>query len=105
MWKTSIGRLRVVALMEGASYLVLLGIAMPLKYLAGYPAAVSMVGQVHGLLFLLYLVVLFQAAIEREWRMSRVGVAVVAAMLPIGAFIFDARLREDERALRLEGAE
>ena len=49
--KTSLGRLRVVGFWEGISFLVLLGIAMPLKYLAGWPDAVRVVGMAHGVFF------------------------------------------------------
>ena len=51
--KTSIGRLRVIGFWEGVSFLVLLLIAMPLKYIAGNPEPVSIVGMAHGVLFLL----------------------------------------------------
>ena len=51
MLSHSIGRLRAIGMLEGVSFLVLLGVAMPLKYLAGMPAAVKIVGWVHGILF------------------------------------------------------
>jgi integral membrane protein len=51
--KSALGRLRIVAFLEGVSYLVLLGIAMPLKYIAGIPQAVRVVGMAHGVLFVL----------------------------------------------------
>ena len=69
------GRLRLIAFLEGLSLLVLLGIAMPLKYLAGQPAAVRYVGMTHGLLFVLYVLLVIQVAIgtggpwaKRCWR-------------------------------------
>ncbi|HTO03360.1 MAG TPA: DUF3817 domain-containing protein, partial [Opitutus sp.] len=49
--KTPLSRLRFIGWWEGVSFLVLLGIAMPLKYLAGEPAAVRVVGMAHGILF------------------------------------------------------
>jgi len=54
MLKTSIGRLRTIALIEGISFIVLLGIAMPLKYLAGMPQAVTFAGWLHGMLFIAF---------------------------------------------------
>jgi len=67
MFKTSIGRLRAVALVEGISFLVLLGVAMPLKYLAGLPQAVTVVGWLHGLLFITFCIALTQAHQEAKW--------------------------------------
>jgi integral membrane protein len=97
MLKTPIGRLRAVGLLEGASFLVLLFIAMPLKYLAGMPMAVKLVGWAHGLLFVLYLVVLGQAAGALRWSPLRVGAALMAALLPFGPFVLDVRLRREEK--------
>ncbi|MBF9224019.1 DUF3817 domain-containing protein [Hymenobacter ruricola] len=60
---TGLGRLRLVAILEGVSFLVLLLVAMPLKYLAGQPQAVRPVGMAHGLLFVLYCFLLIQQKI------------------------------------------
>jgi integral membrane protein len=95
MLQTSVGRLRLVGLMEGISFLVLLGIAMPLKYLAGQPGAVSMVGMLHGLLFVLYIGAVIVAAADRGWSPGRIVGAVVAAIIPFGTFVLDVRLREE----------
>ena len=72
--KTSIGRLRVIGFWEGVSFLVLLGIAMPLKYWAGQPGAVRVVGMAHGILFMLYLWAAIQAALEHHWTWQRTAV-------------------------------
>ena len=97
MLKTAIGRLRAVGLVEGVSFLVLLGIAMPLKYLAGIPMAVKVVGWAHGVLFILYVAALAQAAMTGRWGLGRVAVAFVASLLPFGTFVLDGRLRREER--------
>lgn len=99
MLSTPIGRLRVVGLLEGASFLALLGIAMPLKYLAGLPMAVKVVGWVHGLLFILFVVALAQAALDHRWHWTRVLGALVAAVVPFGPFVLDARLRREAEGL------
>lgn len=96
MLKSAIGRLRVVALVEGVSFLVLLFIAMPLKYAAGMPMAVKLVGGVHGGLFLLFLLAVFQAMDEGKWPLSRAGLAFVASLVPFGTFWFDRSLREEQ---------
>lgn len=90
--KTSIGRLRVIGFWEGVSFLVLLGIAMPLKYVWGEPAAVRVVGMAHGGFFLLYVWAAIQAALEHDWNWRRTTLVLVASLLPAGPFVVDARL-------------
>ena len=87
----SIGRLRIIGWFEGTSFLILLWIAMPLKYWAGEPGAVRVVGMAHGVLFLLYLL----AALKRNWRWTRVAAITVASVLPAGPFILDARVLQE----------
>jgi integral membrane protein len=89
---TPLARLRLVGLLEGASFLVLLLIAMPLKYLAGQPLAVRYVGMAHGVLFLLYLLALVPVALDRRWGWKTCALAVLASVFPAGPFIFDARV-------------
>lgn len=98
MLRTSIGRLRIIAFVEGVSYLVLLGVAMPLKYLAGMPGPVKAVGWAHGVLFVLYLLAVAEVYFKRRWTFMQVGWALVAAFVPFGTFVLDARLRREERA-------
>lgn len=83
----------MVGMMEGTSFLVLLGIAMPLKYLAGYPQAVRVVGMLHGVLFLMFLAAVLQVSVSMRWPVRRVFAALVASVLPFGPFVFDAHLR------------
>ena len=59
MLNSSIGRLRVISIVEGISFIVLLLIAMPMKYIWGMPNAVTVVGMVHGVLFLLWCLLVF----------------------------------------------
>lgn len=98
MLRTPLGRLRVIAFIEGISYLVLLGVAMPLKYFAGIPEAVKAVGWAHGLLFVFYLLSVAEVTIARRWPLTRVLGVLVAAFIPFGTFVLDARLRREERA-------
>ncbi len=86
---------RTVAFWEGISYLLLLGVAMPLKYYAGMPKAVSTVGMAHGVLFLLYLLFLYLVWHERDWKLSRVGIAFIASLLPFGTMVFDKSLKRE----------
>lgn len=67
MLTTPISCLRVVAFAEGCSYLLLLRVAMPLKYFAGLPLAVKIVGSLHGALFFLFCATLLQALVVARW--------------------------------------
>lgn len=95
MLKTPLGRFRLVGILEGISFLVLLGIAMPLKYAADMPGPVSAVGAIHGFLFALYLVAIVYIAIVAKWKPLRIVGAVVAAFIPFGPFVLDYRLRRE----------
>jgi len=78
---------------EGLSFLILLGIAMPLKYLAGQPQAVRIVGSLHGLLFVIYALMVLLAAHNHKWSLKLIALGLLAAFLPFGPFWFNARLR------------
>jgi integral membrane protein len=88
-------RLRRVGFAEGVSYLVLLGIAMPLKYLADRPEVVTWVGWIHGMLFVLFVAALAHAAALRRWRTPRIAGAFIASLVPFGTFVLDRHLREE----------
>ncbi len=87
------GRFRAISLLEGVSYVVLMGIAMPLKYLAGQPLAVRIVGGIHGGLFVLFVIALVAAARAHRWSVRTMAIAMVAALLPLGAFWLERALR------------
>jgi len=96
---SSLGRFRLAGMLEGGSFLLLLFVAMPLKYLADWPVGVRVVGMAHGVLFLLYLLAIVPAAIDHRWSWKRIAGAVVASLLPFGPFVFDAKvLRREEAA-------
>lgn len=87
---SSIGRLRIIGFLEGVSLLILLGIAVPLKYAFGNPALVKMIGPVHGLLFLLFVLNTLQVGIEQNWRFRTITWKVLlACMVPFGTFYID----------------
>ncbi|WP_373047558.1 DUF3817 domain-containing protein [Vulgatibacter sp.] len=95
MLRTPIARLRLVGLLEGVSFLVLLGIAMPLKYLAGMPEAVKVVGWAHGALFVLYVAAAMQATLAHRWSVGRLLALLAASVLPFGPFVIDRRLARE----------
>ncbi len=95
--KTWLGRVRVVGMMEGVSFLLLMGVAMPLKYWAGLPVAVQWTGWIHGILFILYGLVVLMALVNRRLSFGKAALAFVASLVPFGPFLLDRSLVEDER--------
>lgn len=100
MLSSHIGRMRLISVVEGVSFLLLLGVAMPLKYLAGIPEPVSVVGAAHGVLFILYAVAAAALMLALRWSPLWFVGAMVASVIPFGTFYLDARLKryEQERA-------
>ncbi len=102
MLKSSIGRLRAIGLVEGVSFLVLLGVAMPLKYFADLPQAVKVVGWIHGLLFITFCMILLQTRLDAKWNAWRTGTILIAALLPFGPFVIDNRLRKEDESFQVQ---
>ena len=96
---TALRHFRRAALLEGWSYLVLLFIAMPLKYAAGMPLAVRVAGSIHGLLFIVFIATLYRVFLRRNWPLRRAFRAFVCSIVPFGAFVFDRSLRREIAAL------
>jgi integral membrane protein len=88
-----INQFRKIAFWEGVSFIVLMFIAMPLKYGANWPYAVKYVGWAHGLLFVLYGIWLIRVAIEYNWKLKRQALAMIAALLPFGTFIMEKKTK------------
>jgi integral membrane protein len=89
---------RAVSLVEGISWLLLLFIAMPLKYGAGWPEGVRYLGRAHGALFVLFGVALLRVAWACKWSAREVLRAGVASLIPFGAFWLERTLRAEARA-------
>jgi len=87
--KTWLGRFRLIALLEGISFLVLLFIAMPLKYGMDMPEAVRVIGMAHGLLFVVYLLLLLVVKEEQKWGFKLLIRSAVVSVLPFGTFYAD----------------
>lgn len=100
MLKTSVGRLRVVGFVEGVSYLLLLGVAMPWRAITGDHLPVRVTGAVHGVLYVLFAVAAAQAAsVHGWWWRPKVLVGVfLASVVPFGTFALDRWLRREEEA-------
>lgn len=93
-------RLRAIAFSEGISYLVLLFVAMPLKYFAGLPMAVRIVGSLHGALFIALALLTLQG-MRRRGKSFGWGVRIgIASLVPFGTFFLDKDLRADDEQWR-----
>jgi integral membrane protein len=86
--KTALGRLRIIAFIEGCSYL-LLGFTMILKYKFSMPEPNYVVGLAHGILFLLYIVLLLQVSFLHRWNLLKMLMAFLASLIPFGTFYAD----------------
>tara|TARA_B100000965_G_scaffold190796_1_gene159256 strand:+ start:128 stop:421 length:294 start_codon:yes stop_codon:yes gene_type:complete len=96
MFSGCIKRLRIIGLIEGISYLILLLVAMPLKYLADSPQMVTWTGSIHGALFVIYALALLQVTIVKSWSIWTASIPFIAAMVPFGPFIIDGWIRKKD---------
>ncbi len=90
--KTRLGWLRITAFLEGMSFLILLGIAMPLKYIWGMPEWVRAVGAAHGMLFVSFVLLVAWNHAEDDWPYRKTFLALIASIIPFGTFWADAKL-------------
>jgi len=84
-----ITRFRTVAIAEGWSFLLLLFVAMPLKYMAGMPLAVKYVGWAHGVLFIAYWITALPLFTKLKWDIERIIGLGLASILPFGTFVME----------------
>lgn len=80
---------KAIALAEGVSYLLLLGVGMPLKYMLGLPQAVQTMGWLHGLLFIAYGVTGLMLFTHEKWPLERASGVFFASILPAGTFVLE----------------
>lgn len=101
--KSPIPFLRSVAKSEAISFLLLLGVAMPLKYFANLPIAVKIVGSIHGALFVLFCVALLRTMLIAKWPLSRGAIAFIASLIPFGPFVVDRRMAQYDAEFQAQG--
>jgi len=89
--------LRKAGIAEGISFLVLLCIAMPLKYIFHQPIAVKIFGWIHGILFVSFLFLAWEVKTDRNKSLKWFATAFLAAIIPTGTFFFDKKLKEEEK--------
>lgn len=90
-FNTALGRLRLVGIIEGISYLVLL-VCTALKYTLDRPELVRTPGMVHGILCIIFVIALIDVHINYKWTFKKSLIALVASLLPFGNFVIDAKL-------------
>lgn len=90
---------RISAIAEGISFLVLLGIAMPLKYFAKLPLAVTIAGSIHGLLFITFMVLAWETKINYSKTTGWMGKAFIASILPFGTIVMDKHWKKEEQLI------
>jgi integral membrane protein len=91
--KTNIGRLRIIGYLEGISLLVLIFIAVPMKYYFGNPILSKLLGPIHGAIFLLFLFNSLSVGVEQNWKFkTTTWKIIVACFIPFGTFYIDKRI-------------
>jgi len=94
--KTTLGQLRLLAIIEGVSYLMLFGITMPLKYIGDIGGPNKFVGMAHGVLFIMYCLWVVFYANKKNWSIMKILLALGASLLPFATFVVDRKyLKED----------
>ncbi len=90
---------RIVAVLEGVSYLLLLFIASPLKWFYDDPQYVKLLGMPHGILFMIYVVIAVLISSEMKWTTRTLWIVLIASVLPFGTFYIDKKyLTKSSRA-------
>ena len=80
---------RIVSYLEGISYLLILFVTMPLKYMFESPEPNKMIGMAHGVLFLLYIVLAFLVKQEKKWNNKTLLIVLICSIIPFGTFWMD----------------
>ena len=96
MTTSNLSRLRVFAWLEGFSFLLLMGVTMPLKYMLGMPTPNYIVGMAHGILFIGYCLLVLKVRSERKWNYKKTFYALIASLLPFGTFVADTKIFKPE---------
>ena len=78
-----------IALLEGISSILLILVAVPIKYLADNPIFVKYLGMPHGILFILYIIMAFLLKDEKNWNLKNFAIILLASLIPFGTFYVD----------------
>lgn len=94
MLNNAFSRFRLVSFIEGLSYLILVFIAMPIKYIGENPYPVKIVGMTHGVLFILFMLVLFLAKYRYKWHTGLTFQLFVYSLIPFGFIVIEKALKK-----------
>ena len=86
---TLLNTFRITAFLEGVSYLLLLFIAVPIKYFGNDPQYVKLLGMPHGLLFIAYIILAILISSKLKWNTKTLMLVLLASILPFGTFYID----------------
>lgn len=90
---SSIGVFRIIGFLEGMSFILLMFIAMPLKYIYDQPKAVEIIGMAHGVLFVVFVLFAFYLSITKKWNLFKVTAPLLlSSILPFGTFVADKKI-------------
>ncbi|RYD59491.1 MAG: DUF3817 domain-containing protein [Sphingobacteriales bacterium] len=99
LFKTNLGRLRIIGLLEGISLLALVFIAVPMKYMLHDPSLTKMLGPIHGALFLLFVFNTLSVGVEQKWNFRQTTWKVLlACIIPFGTFYIDRAILKKQQA-------
>ena len=99
MLRSALGRFRVISAIEGLSYLLLVFIAMPIKYIGENPYPVKVLGMIHGVLFIIFMISLFETKRKESWDTGFMFQLFVLSLIPFGAFLIEKRVKPKESNL------
>lgn len=91
-FNSNIGRLRVIAFLEGISFILLIFLAMPMKYLAGDPSFVKILGGIHGFLFVVFMILLLIVWLEKKLTFINSIWVFISSLIPFGTFYIDHKI-------------
>ena len=96
LFATPLGRLRIISYLEGISLLLLIGIAVPLEHWASDPSMVKLIGPIHGMLFLLFIILTLSVGVEKQWKFKETTWKVLlACIIPFGTFYIDRHILKE----------
>jgi integral membrane protein len=94
MLKSALHRFRIISYIEGLSYLTLLFIAMPIKYIGENPYPVKIIGMTHGVLFILFMIFLLESIKKHSWENKFGARLFVYSIIPFGSFFIEKKIKE-----------
>ncbi|WP_036602097.1 DUF3817 domain-containing protein [Olivibacter sitiensis] len=97
---TALNIFGIIALLEGISFILLVFVAMPLKYFADLPIYVRIVGSAHGALFVAYVIMLFYCHSEYKWSLKRSALLFLASLIPFAPFYVERKLKREAESLK-----